>query len=185
MLGNTGAYTGGPAAGVLCDSVTRWDANATGPGQKPIWADYTGGDSITYVAVTGTAIYAGGHQRWMNNPNASDALGAGGVGRMGIAALDPVNGMPFSWNPGRNPRGTGVWALLSTATGLWVGSDTGYIGGVYRNRIAFMPHRRWRDDPHLELGRAPRSSRQPGDDRPDQPHLRRHHGGLAELLHRR
>lgn len=139
VLGNTGAYTGGPAAGVLCDSVTKWDANATGPGQKPIWADYTGGDSITYVAVTGTAIYAGGHQRWMNNPNASDALGAGGVGRMGIAALDPVNGMPFSWNPGRNPRGTGVWALLSTATGLWVGSDTGYIGGVYRNRIAFMP----------------------------------------------
>ena len=35
VLGNTGAYTGGPAAGVLCDSVTKWDANATGPGQKP------------------------------------------------------------------------------------------------------------------------------------------------------
>ena len=75
----------------------------------------------------------------MNNPNASDALGAGGVGRMGIAALDPVNGMPFSWNPGRNPRGTGVWALLSTPAGLWVGSDTAYIDGLYRNRIAFMP----------------------------------------------
>ena len=75
----------------------------------------------------------------MNNPNASDALGAGGVGRMGIAALDPVNGMPFSWNPGRNPRGTGVWALLATPAGLWVGSDTGYIDGLYRNRIALMP----------------------------------------------
>ena len=139
VLGNTGAYTGGPAAGVLCDSVTRWDANATGPGQKPTWADYTGGDSITYVAVTGTAIYAGGHQRWMNNPNASDALGAGGIGRMGIAALDPINGMPFSWNPGRNPRGTGVWSLLSTSAGLWVGSDTAYIDGLYRNRLALMP----------------------------------------------
>ena len=31
VLGNTGAYTGGPAAGVLCDSVTRWDANADRP----------------------------------------------------------------------------------------------------------------------------------------------------------
>ena len=47
VVGDTGAYSGGPGAGVLCDSVTRWDANATGPGQKPMWADYTGGDSIT------------------------------------------------------------------------------------------------------------------------------------------
>ena len=47
---------------------SRWEANATGPGQQPTWADYTGGDSITQVAVTGTAVYAGGHQRWMNNP---------------------------------------------------------------------------------------------------------------------
>lgn len=139
VVGDTGAYSGGPNAGVLCDSVTKWDANATGPGQKPLWTDYTGGDSITQVAVTGTAVYAGGHQRWMNNPNASDALGAGGVGRMGIAALDPVNGMPFSWNPGRNPRGTGVWAFLATPAGLWVGSDTGYIDALYRNRIALMP----------------------------------------------
>lgn len=138
-VGDTGAYSGGPSAGVLCDSVNRWDANATTPGQEPIWTDYTGGDSITQVTDTGSAIYAGGHQRWMNNPNASDALGAGGVGRMGIAALDPINGMPLPWNPGRNPRGSGVWALLSTAQGLWVGSDTAYIDGLVRNRIALMP----------------------------------------------
>ena len=157
VIGDTGAYTGGPAAGVLCDSVTKWDANATGPGQKPLWADYTGGDSITQVAVTGTAIYAGGHQRWMNNPNASDALGAGGVGRMGIAALDPVNGMPFSWNPGRNPRGTGVWALLATPAGLWVGSDTGYIDGLYRNRIALMPVTGGETIPTWNVGALPGS----------------------------
>jgi len=50
-----------------------------------------------------------------------------------------VNGLPFSWNPGRDPRGSGVWALLPTADGLWVGSDTSYIDGLYRPRIAFMP----------------------------------------------
>jgi beta-propeller uncharacterized protein DUF5122 len=139
VIGDTGAYFGGPAAGVLCDSVSRWEANATGAGQKPTWVDYSGGDSITQVAVTGTAVYAGGHQRWENNPFAGDSPGPGAVGRMGIAALDPLNGMPFAWNPGRDPRGSGVWALLATQDGLWVGSDTAYIDGLVRNRIALMP----------------------------------------------
>ena len=139
VVADTGAYSGGPAAGSICDSASRWESNATGAGIQPTWIDYTGGDSLTQVAVTGAAVYVGGHQRWMNNPNASDALGAGGVQRFGIAALDPVNGMPFSWNPGRNPRGSGVWSLLATDDGLWVGSNTAYIDGIYHNRIAMLP----------------------------------------------
>jgi hypothetical protein len=139
IVGDTGAWEGGPNAGVLCDSVQRWNAAATGPNQLPTWVDYTGGDSTTQIAVTGTAVYAGGHQRWENNPWAGDAAGPGAVQRFGIAALDPVNGMPFSWNPGRDPRGTGVWALLPTADGLWVGSDTAYIDGLYRPRISMLP----------------------------------------------
>jgi len=135
----TGAWYGGPDAGAMCDTASRWEAGATGSGRQPTWVDYSGGDSFTGVAVTGTAIYVGGHQRWMNNPYAGDALGPGGVDRSGIAALDPVNGMPFSWNPGRNPRGTGAWALTSTPDGLWVGSDTSYIDGLYRARLAFLP----------------------------------------------
>jgi hypothetical protein len=61
------------------------------------------------------------------------------VPRSGIAALDPANGLALSWNPGRNPRGEGVFALVPTATGLWVGSDTDYIAGQYRAKLAFMP----------------------------------------------
>jgi Domain of unknown function (DUF5122) beta-propeller len=139
IVGDTGAWMGGPNAGVLCDSVSRWDPNATGSGQLPTWVDYTGGDSITYVAATGTAVYAGGHQRYINNPFAGDKLGPGGVTRFGIVALDPVNGMPYTWNPGRDPRGSGVWALLATSDGLWVGSDTAYIDGLYRPRISMLP----------------------------------------------
>ena len=138
IVGDTGAYFGGPGAGVLCDSVSRWEGNTSGPGQLPTWADYSGGDSITQVAVTGTAVYAGGHQRWENNPLAGDSAGPGAVPRMGIAALDPVNGLPLSWNPGRS-RGVGAQALYATSQGLWVGSDTTRIGGKVRNRIAFMP----------------------------------------------
>jgi hypothetical protein len=155
IVGDTGAYFGGPGAGVLCDSVTRWEGNTSGAGQLPTWADYSGGDSITQVAVTGTAVYAGGHQRWENNPNAGDSAGAGAVGRMGIAALDPVNGMPFSWNPGRDPRGSGVWALLATQDGLWVGSDTGYIDGLNRNRIALMPQAGGETIPTWNIGTLP------------------------------
>jgi hypothetical protein len=155
IVGDTGAFFGGPNAGVLCDSVSRWEGNTSGPGQLPTWADYSGGDSITQVAVTGTAVYAGGHQRWENNPFAGDTAGPGAVGRMGIAALDPVNGMPFSWNPGRDPRGSGVWAMLATQDGLWVGSDTGYIDGLNRNRIALMPVAGGETIPTWNIGTLP------------------------------
>jgi hypothetical protein len=139
VVADTGAWFGGANAGVLCDSVQRWETGATGPGQLPTWVDYTGGDSLTQVAATGSAIYVGGHQRYLNNPFAADTAGPGAVSRMGIAALDPVNGLPYTWNPGRYPRGSGVWAFLGTADGLWVGSDTDYVDFAYHPRLALLP----------------------------------------------
>ena len=50
--------------------------------------------------------------------------------------------MPLKWNPGRNPRGAAVYALYATSQGLWMGSDTEYIGNHYqykRPRLAFFP----------------------------------------------
>jgi hypothetical protein len=46
--------------------------------------------------------------------------------------------MPLRWNPGRNPRGFGITALLAKKGGLWVGSDTDYIGNFqyHRGKIA-------------------------------------------------
>ena len=125
----------------LCDSAARWDTGDSGADVAPTWVDYTGNDTFWSVAVTGTAIYAGGHQRWINNTTASDSAGEGAVPRPGIAALDPVNGLPLAWNPGRNPRGAGAFAVLATTTGLWVGSDTNFIGNSrYKHmKIAFFP----------------------------------------------
>ncbi|MDQ6875908.1 MAG: hypothetical protein M3042_12720 [Actinomycetota bacterium] len=135
------ANSGGPSAGTLCDSAQRWETNATGAGLQPTWVDWTGGDSLWSISVTGSAIYVGGHQRWMNNTFASDTAQPGAVGRAGLAALDPINGLPLSWNPGRNPRGGGAFALLSTPSGLFVGSDTNYIGNFqyYHGKFAFFP----------------------------------------------
>ncbi len=141
-----GAYfvvvaTGGPGAGSLCDTAARWETNGSGTAIQPTWVDLTGGDTLLSVAITGSAVYVGGHQRWLNNSLGSDRAQPGAVPRPGIAALDPGNGVPFSWNPGRNPRGAGAYAMYASPTGVWVGSDTDWIGDFryQRGKMAFFP----------------------------------------------
>ena len=132
------AATGGPNVGTLCDTAARWNTSDTGTALQPAWVDVTGGDTLSAIAITGVAVYTGGHQRWMNNYYGSDSAGPGAVSRPGIAALDPSNGVPFSWNPGKD-RGAGVFALMATNTGLWMGSDTDHVAGELRARVAFFP----------------------------------------------
>ena len=137
------ATVGGYLETGLCDTVTRWDTADSGPAVAPVWVASSGGDSLMSVAVTGAAVYAGGHQRWFNNPTVRDRAGGGAVPRPGVAALDPLTGLPLAWNPGRHPRGVGTAALHATPDGLWMGSDTETIGvgdtRTTRRRLAFFP----------------------------------------------
>jgi hypothetical protein len=137
--GGSGTNTDGTRA--PCDAASRWETGQSGADVPPTWVDYTGQDSLWSVAVTGTAVYVGGHQRWLNNTYGTNSAGAGAVPRPGLAALDPANGLPLAWNPGRSPRGTGAQALLATANGLYVGSDTDYIGNYryQRQKLAYFP----------------------------------------------
>jgi hypothetical protein len=145
------AATGGPHTGQDCDSVSEFNSGSTGTGLNPTWIDFSGGDTFLSVVSTGAAIYVGGHFRWLNNPNGLDSAYPGAVGRASIAALDPLTGLPRSWNPGRNPRGYGVTAIYDDSTvdpgtgqqigGIYMGYDTDYIGNSQyaRGKIAYFP----------------------------------------------
>ncbi|WGX96053.1 hypothetical protein [Nocardioides sp. L-11A] len=133
----TSGGPGGPSS--PCDTVARFETRGSDRWVRPSWIASTGGDTVQAVEVTPAAVYVGGHQRWFNNPFGSNTPGPGTVAREGIAALSPVNGLPFTWNPGRS-KGIGVGDLLATGAGLWVGSDTDRIGhDQLRSRIALLP----------------------------------------------
>ncbi|HEU5151713.1 MAG TPA: PKD domain-containing protein [Iamia sp.] len=137
VVGTSGGLPPGDNS-TLCDTTARWEESDT-PNAQPTWVNPTGGDSVYSVEVSGAAVYIGGHFRWSNNVNGRDSKQPGAVDREGIAALDPVNGVPLSWNPGRD-RGQAVWQMLSTPDGLYVASDTDRIARyLYRGRIAFFP----------------------------------------------
>jgi hypothetical protein len=131
--------TGGThRATTLCDTAARFETYSRAADVRPTWVNHTGGDSLYAVAVTGAAVYVGGHQRWLNNPGGSNTAGPGAVPREGIGAIHPRTGKALSWNPGRD-RGIGVKAFLVHPGGLLVGSDTTRLGGEYHARIGMFP----------------------------------------------
>ncbi|MBE1589456.1 delta-60 repeat domain-containing protein [Nonomuraea angiospora] len=129
--------TGGPKGG-MCDTAARFETYTKGATIKPTWVNATGGDSLYAVSVTGAAVYVGGHQRWLNNPQGRDSAGPGAVSRPGIGAIHPTTGMALSWNPTRE-RGIGVKAFYAHRSGLLVGSDTTRLGREYHARIGMFP----------------------------------------------
>lgn len=153
VIVNTGGPRGFQRSGLLCDSASRWELNGL-PNQQPTWINYSGGDTLTAAIADTNAVYIGGHMRWMNNSYGHNNAGPGAVRREGIAALDPANGMPYEWNPGRR-RGYGVFGFELTTTGLWIGSDTKGFGGELRNRIAFCKQGTGTPVPPSETGTLP------------------------------
>ncbi|WP_432476747.1 malectin domain-containing carbohydrate-binding protein [Nocardioides sp. GXQ0305] len=139
VIGTGGAFNGGVNSGTLCDTIARWEMNRSGPNQQPTWVDYMGGDTTSAVHVTGAAVFIGGHFRWANSPFVGDAVGPGAVGRKGMAALDPRNGLPFMFNAGKLPLKWGVNRFESVADGLWVGHDGDTLGNETTGRMGFLP----------------------------------------------
>ncbi len=131
---STGKLTG---PGRMCDAAARFEATGTGA-HAPTWVNYTGGNSLFAVDVTGAAVYVGGHEQWLDNPYGDKTAGPGAVYRPGIGAIDPTSGKALSWNPTRT-RGVGVRAFLACRAGLIVGSDTDQLGHEYHGRLGMFP----------------------------------------------
>lgn len=121
----------------VCDAAARFETNVLAP-IKPTWINYTGGDTIHSVAVTGAAVYVQGHFRWLDNPNGKDSEGPGAVDRLGIGAIDPVTGKALEWAPPK-PAAQGGQDFLATSEGLWVMSDSRRFDNEYHRGIAFAP----------------------------------------------
>jgi len=121
----------------LCDVAARFET--AGPGRhRPTWVNHTGGNTLLSVAVTGSAVYVGGHQKWLDNPHGNKTAGPGAVWRPGVGAINPRTGRALPWNP-TSSRGVGVRALVATPQGLYVGSDTDTLANEYHGRIGFFP----------------------------------------------
>ncbi len=131
--------TGGPSGdGGLCDAAGRYRTADIAATAGAAWVNFTGGDSLYSVAVTGAAVYVGGHPRWLDNPLGDDSKGPGAVDRYGIGAIDPVTGKANDWNPTKT-RNHGTETLYATSAGLWVGSDGEYFANEHHPGIAFCP----------------------------------------------
>ena len=126
-----------------CDTIARYEIDdLTNTDVQPTWVNYTGGDSVFEVVATDHAVYAGGHFRWLNNDTSIDgrSAGPGSVERLGLAALDPLNGMTLlNWRSDRNPRGVGVFAMISEDEGLYFGDDTDFLNGTEHRKLKFLP----------------------------------------------
>lgn len=121
----------------LCQTAARFETTDRA-GSRPTWVNHTGGNSLYSVEITGAAVYVGGHQQWLDNPDGFKEKGPGAVDRKGVGAIDPETGRALAWNPGRE-RGKGVYALTATSNGLYVGSDTETLAGERHERLGMFP----------------------------------------------
>lgn len=125
----------------LCDTTARWESSVVTAGSVETWKNCTGGDTLYSTAVTGAAVYVGGHQRWLDNCGGKDFATPTAFSAEGIGAIDPETGLAIrTWNPGRT-RGVGAEELIAYAEGLYIGSDTKRLGGEYHARLGMFPVR--------------------------------------------
>ncbi|MFG1603920.1 hypothetical protein [Actinoplanes sp. NPDC049265] len=131
-----------------CDAIARFETADRGA-VTATWVNRTGTDSVTSIEAADGIVYVGGHFRWLSNANGDDAKGPGGIDRYGFGALDPNNGLPLSWNPGRSPGdalppggtdwGPIVWEIWKGSNGVYIGQDSDGVAQEYHGRQALFP----------------------------------------------
>ena len=123
----------------LCDSAARFETAGTGR-HNPTWVQRTGGDSLYAVAVTGAAVYVGGHQRYLDNPYGRTRTAPARARSPGPASARSTR-RPARRCPGTRPAPAASASAPSSPrrSGLIVGSDTDQLGKEYHGRIGMFP----------------------------------------------
>jgi hypothetical protein len=151
----TGFMDDGTTPFAVCDAVARFDVGAasttttgTPADVAPAWIDYGGGDSFYSVAVAGSVVYAGGHDRWANNFCGDDNVCEPNTVLVnGLTAMDASTGLALPWWHPQTLRGDGVMYLNTfgagsydgSTPGLVMGTDVDMIGGTYHAENAVFP----------------------------------------------
>jgi hypothetical protein len=155
VTADTGNASDGSTPYSVCDAVARFNLTAaaaatTGPAEPvtPSWIQYAGSDSFYAVTVSGNVVYAGGHNRWLDNfCGNDDVCEPNAVLVNGLSAMDAHTGMALPWWHPMTLRGHGVMDLATfgpgsydgTHPGLIVGTDVDLIGGSYHSENALFP----------------------------------------------
>jgi hypothetical protein len=146
-LAGTGGHHPYPA---LCDSVSRWTNNDS-TDARPVWINYSGGDTFLSVRVTGQHVYVGGHFKELDEAVYRNGRKVGFTGHehygLGVIAATASSGMSVpGWNDGSTTGRGGGWSAMlvnpgpsGTASGLWVGGDADTIKGEGGKRVALLP----------------------------------------------
>jgi hypothetical protein len=137
-----------PSGPSVCDAAARFSTAPAAGGVQPSWINFSGRDSFYSVAVAGSVVYAGGHDRWANNECGDNAVcESNAVLVDGLAALDANTGLALAWWHPQTARGVGVQSLTIFPAGLFPGSNGGLIlgtdihtiGGSYHSDLAMFP----------------------------------------------
>ncbi|CAA9329840.1 MAG: hypothetical protein AVDCRST_MAG34-190 [uncultured Nocardioidaceae bacterium] len=140
----------------VCDAVGRF---AFADSSKPVWVNYTGGDSVWTVQDTGSAVYVQGHFKWLDDPDGFGSMPArwegtnckqdattpkdAGVGCVGVgvrtdppAGTDPRTGVAYKeWKYASFRTGLGA---IDPHTGLAIDSWTVNLNGVRKGGKALL-----------------------------------------------
>ena len=142
-----------PAEGRCATPPAAGSSRPGAPRLQPTWADYSGGDSFTAVAVTGPAVYVGGHPRWLNNPRSDGSNFTASTrprehdpgrdrrprpGQRPPAALEPRAGTGAR-EPGRSPPLRTACGSAATPTRPAGGPAPGCEGCEFHQKLAFFP----------------------------------------------
>lgn len=155
VVADTGFLSDGSTPYSVCDAAARFNVGAaasTTTGTPvdvwPSWINYSGGDSFYSVAIAGSVVYTGGHNRWVNNYCGTDSLcEPNALYQGGLSALDANTGVGLAWWHPITLRGAGTMYMNTFGTntydashaGIALGTDVDVIAGSYHAENSLLP----------------------------------------------